>query len=539
MPAEFGFAGFPSLADAPSEGDVALATREADTLLVATDLTEADVAEIGGDYRRGARRRFPVPILLLTVLALQTVLSLRLVWSKTAFNDEALYLWAGHMELAHLLHGAPVPNFQTYFSGSPVIYPPLGALADDLGGLAGARILSLAFMLGATVLAYGTTRRLFGRRAGEIAAGSFGLLGSVQFLGAFATYDPMALFLLALATWLLVMGRGWSSEPLLIAAGLVLALADATKYPTALWDPVVIALAALTASQGGWLRRGIRAVRLTLYAGAAIVVALLLFGGHSYQGIMFTTLSRQSSGVPTGSILRDSALWVGLILVIALRGLVIADSTRVRLMCATLACAVVLAPFEQARLHTQTSLDKHVAFGAWFGAIAVGYVLAHALETSKYRGWRIPVGTIGLIAVIGIPLASSFYSSWPNAAAVIAAMQRAVKADPEAPIFAEQGPVADYYLGLGPRQLTNNTGGFFYWDAQQGKEVDGTAAYLEAIRDHYFSVIEVDFSFATRRQVDQQVIAALSRAGGYRLVATIPWSDRFGSGRFRIWEYQR
>ncbi|HTX26780.1 MAG TPA: glycosyltransferase family 39 protein [Streptosporangiaceae bacterium] len=462
------------------------------------------------------------------------------MWSKTAFNDEALYLWAGHLELAHILHGTPVPAFQTYFSGAPVIYPPLAALADSLGGLAAARLLSLTFMLGATVLLYGTTRHLFGRRAGEIAAGSFGLLGSAQFLGAFATYDAMALFLLALAAYLVVLAGQRLSEPLLIAAGLVLALADATKYPATLWDPVIVSLGMLTATRGGWLRTSIRAVRLALYTSAPILVALLRFGGRPYlHGILFTTLARQSGRVPVESVLRDSALWVGLILVIALRGLVIADSTRVRLICATLAGAVLLAPLEQARIHTQTSLDKHVAFGAWFGAIAVGYVLARAVETSKYMGWRIPVGTIGLIALMGIGQASSFYSSWPNATAVIAVMQRLVAAEPKAPILAEQGPLVDYYLGLPPRQLTNNAGAFWYWDPQQRKVVDGTPAYLEAIQNHYFSVIELDFSFSSRKQIDQEVLAALRRAGGYRLVATIPWTDRFGSADFDVWAYQR
>jgi hypothetical protein len=257
-------------------GGSMLATRRGDTLPFATDRLKAEFAQVGGDDERSTRRPFPVSVPLLSVLALQTVLALRLMWSKTGFNDEALYLWAGHLELAHILHGMPVPAFQTYFSGAPVIYPPLGALADNLGGLAGARALSLAFMLGATVLLYGTTRRLFGRRAGEIAAGSFGLLGSAQFLGAFATYDPMALFLLALATWLVVMSRGWSSEPLIITAGLVPALADATKYSPTLWDPVVIALAAPTATRGGWLRRGVRAVRLALYTSGAILLFVLL-----------------------------------------------------------------------------------------------------------------------------------------------------------------------------------------------------------------------------------------------------------------------
>lgn len=516
-----------------------LATRQVPIQRTVTHSLEAELGDTGGDDQRRRRRPFPFSVPLLTVLALQTVLSLRLVWSQTAFNDEALYLWAGHLELAHVLHGTPVPQFQTYFSGAPVIYPPLGALADSLGGLAAARILSLTFMLGATLLLYGTTRRLFGRRAGEIAAGSFGLLGCAQFLGAFATYDAMALFLLALATYLVVMARHWLSEPLLVAAGLVLALADATKYPTTLWNPVVISLAALTATRGGWLHKSSRAVRLALYTSAPILVALVRLGGRSYlHGVLFTTLARQSGRVPAESVLRDSALWVGLILVIALRGIVIADSTRVRLICATLAGAVALAPLEQARIHTQTSLDKHVAFGAWFGAIAVGYVLARAVETSKYLGWRIPVGTIGLVGLMGIAQASSFYSSWPNGAAVIAAVERLVAAEPSAPILAEQGPLVDYYLDLPPRQLTNNAGAYWYWDQPRHRAVDGTAAYLEAVRNHYFSVIELDFSFSSREQVDREVLAALRKAGGYRLVVAIPWTDRFGSADFDLWEYQ-
>ena len=53
-----------------------------------------------------------------------------------AFEDEALYLTAGHQELAHLLFGVPLPSdYASYFSGSPVLYPILGALADTWGAL--------------------------------------------------------------------------------------------------------------------------------------------------------------------------------------------------------------------------------------------------------------------------------------------------------------------------------------------------------------------------------------------------------------------
>ena len=135
--------------------------------------------------------------LLFVVVALQTALSARLIWANTAFQDEGLYLWAGHLEWAHWLHGTQIPDYPSYFSGAPVLYPPLGALANHYGGLAGARLLSLSFMLLATILLHGITRRLFNRGAANFAAFLFGVLAATEFLGAFATYDAMALTLMA------------------------------------------------------------------------------------------------------------------------------------------------------------------------------------------------------------------------------------------------------------------------------------------------------------------------------------------------------
>ena len=188
------------------------------------------------------------------MLAVQAVLSLRLVWSTTAFQDEALYLRAGHLEWAHWLHQAPVPAFPAYFSGAPVLYPPLAAAADSLGGLAAARLLSLCLMLGVTGLLWATTARLYGRRAALLASGLFATLAGTQFLGAFATFDAMALFLLALAAWLAVRAAATagflSRAALLAAAGLALAAANAVTYPTVLFTPVVLAVAALAVVAG-------------------------------------------------------------------------------------------------------------------------------------------------------------------------------------------------------------------------------------------------------------------------------------------------
>src|SRR3984957_16262640 len=232
--------------------------------------------------RETARPRVPRSWPLLAILAVQTLLSLRLIRADTAFQDEAEYLWAGHLEWTHLLHGTPLPQFPAYFSGAPVLYPPLGALADSIGGLTGARILSLVFMLGATSTLWATARRLFGRRAAFFAAALFAALGPTLHLGAFATYDAMSIFLVTLAAWLVVRaGPRQDATVWMIAAGVVLALADATAYTYALFDVVVLLLALVVAyPQPGGKLAAVRPLTILTILVALLIPAVLIRGSR-------------------------------------------------------------------------------------------------------------------------------------------------------------------------------------------------------------------------------------------------------------------
>ena len=255
---------------------------------------------------------------LLAVLVVQAALSLRLVRADTAFEDEATYLWAGHLQWAHWLHGTPIPPFPAYFSGAPVLYPPLGALADSIGGLAAARILSLAFMLGATVLVWGTAGRLYGRRAAFFAAALFAVAGPTLHLGAFATYDALSVLLIALAAWFVVRagerreGTGWMA-----AAGVTLAVANAAAYSSALFDLVVLALAVLTALPAGGRVAARRCVVLLIVL-VTLLTAGSLAGGSSYlTGIKQTTLARVAGGDSPLSVLTHAWSWIGLVTILA------------------------------------------------------------------------------------------------------------------------------------------------------------------------------------------------------------------------------
>jgi hypothetical protein len=469
------------------------------------------------------RSPWPLPV----ILFVQAVLSARLFWANTAFQDESLYLWAGHLELARLMHGSAVPPFQTYFSGSPAIYPPLAALADSVGGLAGARLLSLTFMLTATVLLYFTTKRLFSRGPALATAALFAGFGMADQLGAFATYDAMALCLLALAAWLVVMARGRWTEPLLIAAAISLALADATKYATVLWNPVVIALAVLAVPTEPRLRRCLNGVRLTSYT-LLLDAAAIHEGGPSYlRGIEFTTLNRQIvTGTSPLKILDIAWGWLALILLLGFLGLLLLwlDNRRPNLLPIVLFAALLIAPVEQARISDITSLHKHVVFGVWFACIVAGYALTRISQLDGQLSHGVIIGSVlvAVVAVTGFSQAASVTRSWPSVSHSMPVLSRAIHRD-GCPCLVMQETAADYYLPA--EDLTGSIIGpytFSYRSASNWQPLSGTPGMVAAIRNGYFGAVEVDASRG--RTTYHRIVANLRSSRQYRLIGRQPWS---------------
>ena len=501
--------------------------------------------------RRDLWRAWWLPVILLA----QALLSLRLIWTNTAFQDEALYLWAGHRMWSHWLYGAPVPGFSSYFSGAPVLYPPLGAVADTYGGLAGARLLSLAFMLLATSLLYLAARRVFGPRSALFAACLFAGLGATQFLGALATFDAMAITLLALATCL----GFWAADlrphhrtvllVLLVLAGTALALADATKYAAALFDPVIIAavMAFAWRKRGRWF--GLATAAILLLTTVAILAIAVGIGGHPYwHAVMSTTLARASGDVAPASILYLSATWAGGVMVLALIGTVVVfvmdKRWAMRCLIFTMAGAVFLAPAEHARIHTITSLFKHIGFGAWFGCAVAGFALASLVNvvprTKLAAAARAGVAATILSAFAGTALASGQFDSWPNSAAFTADLRRAAVAN-RGPIL-ESNSIPQYYVpGLWFRSEIG-TVTFSYHDSAKGS-LSGRSAYADAIRHGFFSIIALDdtSTLAQDDAIRQDIHAANAgwRARGrttrYIQIASMPFVTSGFRRYFTIW----
>jgi Dolichyl-phosphate-mannose-protein mannosyltransferase len=495
---------------------------------------------------------------LLVVLAVQTALSVRLLRADTAFQDEALYLWAGHLQWAHWLHGTSVPPFPYYFSGAPVIYPPLGALADGIGGLAAARVLSLVFMLGATGLAWGTTARLFGRRAAFFAAALFAVLGPTLHLGAFATYDAMALFLIALAAWFVVRaGDRGDAAGWMVAAGAALALANAAAYSSVLFDVFVLVLAVLVVWPAAGGRVAARRAATVLVVTAALLTAGLLLGGGSYlSGFEQTTLARAPGSESPLSVLADSWSWAGLIFALALCGVIISWAGRrgwaQTTLLAVLAIAVVAGPLEQARLHTAASLNKHVGLGAWFAVIAAGYALDRFIAAAPAgRAQAVTTGAcvaaLAFPVVLGASQSWQFSTSWPNATSFIAVM-RPLVSQTTGPMLVEDPSIAEYYLALdatqwrrwsSTRNIVLPSGASTGHPTSQGIVGAGNpAAFARYIARGYFTLVALNFADTTA--LDHAIRADLRRHH-YKPVQVVPYGIEvppLGQGTYVIYRYE-
>ena len=492
---------------------------------------------------------FPWP--LLAVLGVQVVLALRLIWRDTPFIDEATYLYAGSQELNHWMHGGPVEDFQTFFSGSPAVYPPIGAMANAIGGLTAARFLSLLFMLGTTTLLYVTTGRLFGRQAALMSAALFAALGVTQFLSALATYDAMALFLLALSSYL-VIGRRTNYDSLsavaasVVIAPAVLALANAAKYATALWDPIVIGLVlcAPVVAKRTW-RYGISlATRFSAVLTLLLVTGLAIGKTKYIEGILYTTLNRSPKVAGMGQspilVLHDSLIWVGLVVAIAVVGALLLFLSGARARFAVpgilLVLAAVAAPLNQARIGTSTSLQKHVVFGAWFGCILAGYALTCLL---RYR----PLISAGAAALlIGL---SSFYTgqaasfvSWPaENPAFIAGLKQLVHPGSQRYLIEGSDDIPAYYVGSVSSIQWKEAGTYSYIDPQTGKFLLNGPALVDAIRHRVFTLVILNFTDPTPNEPsnDYAVADAIAHYGGYQIIGHLPPSSIGSHHTYTVW----
>jgi 4-amino-4-deoxy-L-arabinose transferase-like glycosyltransferase len=446
--------------------------------------------------------RWVVAVCLCLTAGVEVVHSIWLSVSTSPFEDEGLYLYIGHRVLDHIATGSPITERPgSFFSGSPWLYPPLAALADDLGGLAAARALSLLFVIGAGLAVYGVASELFGRWSGLLANAVFLSNGSVMYQAHLATFDSMMMFLMATACYVGVKSARANHLTYGLVVSVLLTLACFTKYAGVAYVPVV----ALVCAAAGWSHWGWLVVRRALYVILATIGLIYfwiqLFAIDLIPGIELTTLDRTALSPASPSKLAALAVvysgpWIVAALIAWLTG-----RRRDLFIGAALIVGTVVGPVSQIRMHESTSFAKHLAFGMVFAAPLVGHLLARLLKVTRFKALPTVAGFAVLLLVIGLTTSTQFLTAWVDDRPLVQPLLQALKASPGKVVLSEQGAAERYLLRnkIGPNQWADTYS--FPYDHKSRMP-----AYLEAIQQSHFGVISLSLTTTYGKEIYKYLI---------------------------------
>ena len=460
---------------------------------------------------------------LALILIIQAALTLRL--SNTAQRDEGLYIWTGYRMVDNWLTGAPLYDEPArYFSGAPAVYPVIASALDVVGGLELVRMFSLVLMLAATVALHAVAKRLFHAKAAFWTAAAFAVAGPTLFLGHFATFDAMALSLLALAMAAGVRAVQKRQFAWVAGVAMLLSLAVVTKYAALMFVPFVLAVIWLTPGRR-WNSVRFATCAALLTAGLLALVGLTV-GRSALEGLMTTTTDRDAIDVASWqdiALLTMASIWPYLVV-----GLIAAGYIALRLrrpLLALVLLGAMLAPATyQAYIGESVSLEKHLGFGLVFIALAIGALLAAPTVHPIRR--VISVVVLGVMAIAGLASSHHLFEGWSNTEELGDVMAYSWEATPYMRTLGDVGePLRYRFLDQTEEWQWTTTDSIFY-DGKRGLE-----AAEAGLNDRYWQYVYLDGTTEESRQLIPQM-----ESFGYKLTNTIELENHYGPDTFYIWE---
>ena len=476
------------------------------------------------------------------ILVFQAVVSLFLL-QNTAFQDEALYIYAGRQIVQHWL-GAPaiLDNYSIYFSGNPYVFPIIGGMLDMVGGLELVRFFSLICMLIVTSCGYYVTKQLFDEKSAIFAAIFFVCQAPVLFLSRLATYDPLCLCLIALGAAIAVKTSQAKRPWIALAVGPVMVLAFFAKYAALLFIPSILVLLVLvTLLKLGWrsalVRGSLGIASLILSAGLALFI-VVHYNPSMFHALSATTTNRQTEYVYSRIALVENILQLTAIsFLIGMTSLLFVRKKELLIALLLLSSSLLIPTYHVYKAEL-TSLDKHLGFSMLFVMPMAGYALAHLSgfqqRISSYGRYLLSGLAICLILfLVLIPQATFMFLSWPPTTNLTAALKTQVRQG-NGHYLAEQFEVSRYNLEKETYNWQWVGLQFFQYTDKQGHYYSGDPAYVKAINDGYFDVIQLNYGHNSASTA--VVIAnAIAQSHKYDLIEKLPYKDAYGTAYFWIW----
>jgi hypothetical protein len=462
-------------------------------------------------------------------------MSVPLIHLSIASGQESLSISAGHQLIRELWHGGTTPSLGSPFPGCPVVYPVLAAIADSVGGLAAARLMSLVFMLCATLLLYGCGRRLFGYWPGVAGAGLLAALGLTHYLGASATPGALALALLAAAAYAAARASApdRTAQRWLLCIPALLLAANMTDYASLACDPLMIGAAAALLHDHGWRRMGQRAVALGAATCTALGLAVVLAGASCIREVWSATYgtgAEQFGPVQAAGVTSElqAFRWIGLAACLAAASVLAALAFGERHflpLLALLALAGPLAIADVSRLHAWPAIATQDGFAAWFACLAAGYLAARMAELTRSGLAR------ALVAVLAaVPPAAAGLAASAQGADLMSAANAAIPGIRELQPLLRPGRqhylITSYYAisyelrpAPGSQQVMAVDSVAYPVPGRPATLLHGTAGLTAAIDARWFALVSLPspFSLAWTAE-DQAAYQACLATSGYRLI---------------------
>lgn len=411
---------------------------------------------------------------------------------NTAFNDEAIYVVIGRLGLFANDWWSYGANL--WMAGLPYIYPPMTALAYELGGIVGSRLLNVLFgvILVEEVYRFVKLVNLFDTKTNNTAALIAAALVSFSGIGIFvsklATYDMPSFLFFMIGINSFLKAKNFTNGKYYFLSFLFLFGAFLTKITIAIFFPILLVVAFLMMRQRPVVDRR----NAICYLFVPFVLASLVYAGLYWDNLMVYINTHKNLGIAAGYSSLLTLIWeeTFVLLLLGIPNLFLLVVARKAKEAAALTVLALAIPLFHLALLRFSTLDKHLYLSVIFLAVIVGYGIS--LAFSQLASKQKFLLRVGISFVVIIYLASSAQilyireHDWTNSHEVQRYLAQRVQ--PGDKVLTEEGGaviLALYDKIFPPKSIVT-----FDWINYSGLE--GEKAYMKALEDKYFDYVELN-----------------------------------------------
>lgn len=416
---------------------------------------------------------------------------------NTAFNDEAIYIVIGRLGLFEndwWSYGAKL-----WMAGIPYIYPPMTALAYEVGGLVGSRLLNviLGVIFIEEVYRFVKLLNLFDKKTNTIAALIAAFLVAFSGLGFYvsrlATYDMPSFLLFFLGMNSFLKARSFSNGKYYFLSFLFLFLAFLTKIIIAVFFPILFVISILMLKN----RPDSDKKAAITYLFIPMFIAGILYLIFYWDNLMTYIFTHKDLGKTEGGI-RDiiELIWRETyqpFLFAVPAGIALLGSLKARKAILGLVPLILIVPVFHIVLTRFATLDKHLYLVVAFLSVIVGYGVGYILTQKNKTLGKISFVIFAILLTIyiltGQKSKAELEQQWKNTDNIQEFLKARVK--PGDKILTEEGAttaLALYDIIFPPKSVVT-----FDWIQYSGLEND--EGYFRATKEGYFDYIELDGQF--------------------------------------------